>query len=249
MRPCPPSEVAGAPAGLGTLETRYFPPPGGTDAAPFSRSGTVLPLVDGVQFFQAVQAEVGRLALGDSWYVTGWLFQPGFRFGAGGPTLESLLFAKAAAGVDVRVVLWANRLLLETRSSGGSIAEAYRRVTEANVGAAERLRSLTAPSGAALLAGRVLLDWSGNAASSHHMKLNVTVRGGAVTAFAGGLDYWPDRYDAAPHTAMPVLLPDGRSVPWGWHDAGIAVTGAPAHRVLDTFRTRWTEAATLSPAT
>ena len=122
-------------------------------------------------------------------------------------------------------------------------------MTEVNVEAAERLRSLTVPSGAAPLAGRVLLDWSGNAASSHHMKLNVIVRGGAVTAFAGGLDYWPDRYNAVPHTAMPVLRQDGRSVPWGWHDAGVAVTGAPADRVLDTFRTRWTEAATLSPAT
>ena len=71
--------------------------------------------------------------------MTGWLFQPGFRFGAGGPTLESLLFAQAAAGVDVRVILWASRVLLETRSPGGSIAEASRRVTEMNVEAAERL--------------------------------------------------------------------------------------------------------------
>src|SRR5262245_33378111 len=99
MRPWPPSEVADVPTGLDALEARYFPPPGGTDAAPFSRSGAALPLVDGVEFFEAVRAEVARLAPGDSWYVTGWLFQPGFRFGAGGPTLESLLFAKAAVGV------------------------------------------------------------------------------------------------------------------------------------------------------
>lgn len=232
---------------LDVLERRYFPPPGTPDAAPVSRRGTVRPLVDGVEYFDALRREIDALRPGDRWYLTGWLFAPGFRFGVGGPTVETLLVSAAAAGIDVRVLLWASRLLLSGPADGPLAA--YRRVTELNVRAAERLRSLTVPSGAAPLSGRVLLDWSGNAASSHHMKLAVLVRGGQVTAFAGGLDLWPDRYDSAPHTSMPVLGVDGRPLPWGWHDAGVVVTGEPARRVLGTVETRWAEASTLSPAT
>ncbi len=72
------------------------------------------------------------------------------------------------------------------------------------------------------------------------MKLTVLSRQGSLTAFAGGIDFRQDRLDGPPHTTMSH---------WGWHDAGVRVTGDHAQRVLDTFVTRWQEAATLSAAT
>jgi phosphatidylserine/phosphatidylglycerophosphate/cardiolipin synthase-like enzyme len=137
---------------------------------------------------------------------------------------------RAAKGVDVRVIVWANRQVLDYPTIVGAIAGGFRTVIEDNVRMAEMLR------GEATLAGRVLIDWSGNAASSQHMKLNVFSKAGSLTAFVGGIDYEQGRLDAAPHDD-------------GWHDAGVRVKGEAAKRVLDTVVTRWTEASTLSAAT
>jgi phosphatidylserine/phosphatidylglycerophosphate/cardiolipin synthase-like enzyme len=207
------------------LETRYFPP-AGTDVAPVSRRSTVEPIIDGLKYFDQLNTEINALGNGDAWYVTGWWFDAGFKFRRG-ERLGDLLEDRAAAGVDVRVIIWANRQVVTIG------LEPYYGLMRNNILAAETLRSQ------ATLDGRVLIDWSGNAASSHHMKVNVFSRGGSLTAFVGGIDYAPGRLAAPPHTA-------GRGL---WHDAGVRVTGEAAERVLETVVTRWTEASTLSPAT
>ena len=247
-----PVDTAAAPAptaALSALEGRYFPPTGGPDVAPISRLGSVTPLIDGVTYFAAIKTEIDQLHAGDIWYVTAWWLDPGFRFAPGGPTLLQLLTAKAAAGVDVRVILWANRNLLAfpqvvtALNLGGYLA-----VSQGNVAAAEALRAVPGPAGGTPLAGRVLLDWSGHVASSHHMKLTVLSRQGSLIAFAGGIDYRQDRMDGPPHATL-FRRRDGSVFRWGWHDAGVRVSGDYAQRMLDTFTTRWQEAATLSPAT
>ena len=188
-------------------------------------------------YFAAIKTEIDQLRAGDIFYLTDWWLDPGFRFAPGTPTLRQLLTAKAAAGVDVRVILWANRNLLALPQS---VLSGLSNVCRGNVAAAETLRGAPGPAGGTPLAGRVLLDWSGHVASSHHMKLTVLSRQGSLTAFAGGIDFRQDRLDGPPHTTMSH---------WGWHDAGVRVTGDHAQRVLDTFVTRWQEAATLSAAT
>ncbi len=143
----PASTPAPAPApgaALSTLESRYFPPPGGTDAAPISRLGSITPLIDGVTYFAAIKTEIDQLRAGDIFYLTDWWLDPGFRFAPGTPTLRQLLTAKAAAGVDVRVILSANRNLLALPQS---VLSGLSNVCRGNVAAAETLRGAPGPAG------------------------------------------------------------------------------------------------------
>jgi phosphatidylserine/phosphatidylglycerophosphate/cardiolipin synthase-like enzyme len=218
------------------LESRYFPPPGGTDVAPVSRRSTVVPIIDGEKYFKQLKARIDSLQAGDAWYVTGWLFDSDFEF-EDDDKLVDLLSDCAAAGVDVRVIVWANRQVLDYPTIAGAVADGYDDIIKGNIHFAETLR------GKPSLAGRVLVDWSGNAASSHHMKLNVFSISGSLTAFVGGIDYESLRLDGPPH-----VFDHNNDIP-GWHDAGVRVTGEAAQRVLDTVVTRWTEASTLSAAT
>jgi phosphatidylserine/phosphatidylglycerophosphate/cardiolipin synthase-like enzyme len=236
-RPMPPPlpPTGGA---LAALERRYFPPPGTRDAAPFSRPSTITPIVDGHDYFAAIRAQIGALVPGDALYLAGWWLDPGFRF-ADGSTLADLLVDRASVGVDVRVIAWANRQVLDNpRLAGVLVAGPYMRVIRDNIQAAELLRARTDASGHVALAGRVLIDWSGNAASSHHMKFTVFSHDSSVTAFVGGIDYQQNRLDAPMH----------RSGVNFWHDAGVQLGGDAATRALATFVTRWTEASTLSAA-
>jgi hypothetical protein len=52
------------------------------------------------------------------------------------------------------------------------------------------------------LHNRVLLDWSGPAMGSNHQKFVVFCLGGELTAYVGGLDLSPSRYDTAPHDRL-----------------------------------------------
>jgi phosphatidylserine/phosphatidylglycerophosphate/cardiolipin synthase-like enzyme len=75
---------------------------------------------------------------------------------------------------------------------------------------------------------------------SNHQKVVVVARGGTITAFVGGIDLVPDRFDAAPHDRLRL---DGDR--WGWHDAVVRLRGPAAARVHDIIATRWHEAAVL----
>jgi len=237
--PLPPPVPPMPSTTLSALEGRYFPPPGTTEAAPFTRNSSFEPIIDGRDFFGQLKSNIDSLAAGDAWYVAAWWLDPMFRF-TSGDSIGDLLVAKATAGVDVRVIVWANRQVIDHPTLAGMFGAApYQRVVRSNIGAAEDLRSRTDAAGARPLAGRVLIDWSGNAASSHHMKLNVFKRGDQLVAFAGGIDYLQNRLDNPMH----------RPPTMAWHDAGARVGGDAAERVLSTYVTRWTEASTLSAAT
>ena len=236
-RPTPPSGPS-ASAGLSALEARYLPPAGGTDVAPISRRATVRPIIDGLDYFAQIQAQAAALVTGDAWFVTGWWFTPGFTFRSG-KTIQDLLLDAVSAGVDVRVILWANRQVLDNPGLAGALgAGPYARVVTQNVRGAETLRTASRGGGAPL-ADRVLIDWSGNGASSHHMKLNYFSHQGTDLAFVGGIDYVQNRLDAPEHRPPSSF----------WHDAGVRVDGDAARRVMETFDFRWREASTLSPAT
>lgn len=231
--PAPPPTVDA----LSALEGRYFPPPASADAAPSSRAATYRPIIDGRDYFAEIEAKIGALAAGDVCYIAGWWFDPGFTF-ADTTKLGDLLVAKAALGVDVRVVVWANRQVLDSPQVAGPLGVGpYVRVIHDNIAAAESLRARTS-GGNAVLAGRVLIDWSGNAASSHHQKFIVIFHSRELTAFVGGIDFQQNRLSPPMH-----MGPGPR-----WHDAGVLLGGDGAARALDTFVTRWSETSTLSAA-
>jgi phosphatidylserine/phosphatidylglycerophosphate/cardiolipin synthase-like enzyme len=250
--PVPPVPVPAPPPlpgpTLASLEGRYFPPPGGADAAPFSRAATIESIVDGREYFAAIRAQINALQAGDVWYVAGWWVDPDFTFATGGPTLGDLLVDRASAGVDVRVIFWTSSTILDYPRLVTSLVQDgpfYLSLAQRNIRSAELLRARTDSAGRRPLAGRVLADWSpGHAASSHHMKISVLGRSGALTAFAGGIDYVHDRF-ASPMHRGPSPLGEAN----GWHDVGARLTGHGADRILETFVTRWTEASTLSPRT
>jgi phosphatidylserine/phosphatidylglycerophosphate/cardiolipin synthase-like enzyme len=229
---------------LRELERRFFPT-GGKDAAPFSRAGSVQRLVDGSEFFPAVHAQVLELLRrggpADAWYMTAWTLQHDFVMGGrGGLMLVDLLDRVAQRGVDVRVIVWASDALLRLDSLW---PESLRKWVLSRVGEFQRIvqdnvRSVDTLRARGSLRQRALLDWSGNLAGSHHSKLNVFVRGGAITAFVSGLDPQDARFDDRRH---------GR--PFAWHDAAVVLTGEAAARVHETFATRWFECRTLSTRT
>jgi phosphatidylserine/phosphatidylglycerophosphate/cardiolipin synthase-like enzyme len=223
---------------LRELERRFFPT-GGEDAAPFSRAGSVTPLVDGSEFFPAVYAQADELLQrggpADAWYMTAWTLQHDFVMG-GRLKLVDLLDRIALRGVDVRVIVWASDALLRLDSLWpdslrkwvkSKIGE-FQQIVQDNVHSVDTLRARGS------LRQRALLDWSGNLASSHHSKLNVFVRGGAITAFVSGLDPQVARFDDRRHLARSA-----------WHDAAVKLTGEAAARVHETFATRWFECRTL----
>lgn len=246
--PVPPVPV---PPSLPELERRYFPS-GGTDAAPFSRTSVARPLIDGADFFGALLGQIRGLIAnggpGDAWYVAGWTIDAGFQLDPARPEkLVDLLDAVARRGVDVRVIAWASDTLLNLDRFSSPVQDVIRRnagafipVVEGNVASIDQMRARRS------LANRCLLDWSGNQASSHHMKLNVFLRRGQLTAFASGMDLARNRLDGRDH---PPTAPGNPGRPVPWHDAAVMLRGEAAARVHETFRTRWFEARTLNTRT
>jgi phosphatidylserine/phosphatidylglycerophosphate/cardiolipin synthase-like enzyme len=234
---------------LQKLEERFFPPVGSKDAvfppvgrkdaALFSRASTFQPLIDGPAYFAAIKAAIGGLRNGDACYIAGWALSDDFQF-ADGQKLGNLLANTVAAGVDVRVIVWANRQALKWMPETHWTSAIIR----ANVAAAEHLRAY-AVAGEFVLANRVLIDWSGSQMSSHHMKVTVVVRGNKPVAFIG-VDYLQNRMSAPMHRPPQ---PRPANYKGGFHEVGVEVTGDAALAALDTFATRWREASTLSPDT
>ncbi|MGL5859342.1 MAG: S8 family serine peptidase [Angustibacter sp.] len=234
-----------SPTALDELVARYLPPTGPTptrDVAPVVRTlaADVRPLVDGAAYFSEVRSAIDGLRRGQVCYIASWKFCAGFDLEDGGPPLGERLLRKAEEGVDVRLLVWASKAALNL-DAANLLSDQDRKdnawvlaVVRENVQQVEALRARVMPDHP--LAGRVLLDWSGNNASSHHMKAVVVGDADDPVAFVGGLDFAERRFDQPPH-------------PRGWHDAGVRVGGRLASRVLATLRSRWSEAATLSPAT
>jgi phosphatidylserine/phosphatidylglycerophosphate/cardiolipin synthase-like enzyme len=254
----PPSRPTTSSAALSSLESRFFPSPGGPDAAPFSRAARFEPIIDGVDYFAAIAKEIDGLKRGDSWFVVGWWVNVDFPLVPGGRTLGDLLVERAAAGVDVRVIVWTNRWLIDNPGLVPSDSESqffFGSVMKGNIKTAEDLRGRVV-SGTKPMSGRVVIDSEpGNPAltgpldriahalRTQHMKFTVFVRSGQLTAYAGGIDYEKFRLTTPMHRGhSPLGLSN-----W-WHDAGVRTFGDAADRILQTFATRWNRAAALPAA-
>jgi phosphatidylserine/phosphatidylglycerophosphate/cardiolipin synthase-like enzyme len=249
------------PPTLPELESAYLlpPAPGATPPPPvlFSGNTNVVPHVDGAAYFGDISSAIEATGAGDAIYIASWLFEPRLVLAPGSLPLGRRLIEKAAAGVDVRLLLFANRFLQGLGSSDlagdmtegqfwvlgqlrqlvptGSLLALLIGVVQHNIKWARDLRSRPPLAGGPPpLIDRVLLDWSG--IHGHHSKCTVVKAGPDVAAFVGGIDFYPDRKDVPNHPTVP-----------GWHDVGVRVNGAGAGGVWSDFVTRWAEASTLSP--
>lgn len=215
-------------ATLSDLTSRYLD----GDVAVSVETTKVEPLIDGKAYFEAVYTAIESTAGGDVVYILGWAFDDKMT-GPRTTGIGDLLADKAKLGVDVRVILTAG-VYLQYQKRVGPFAE--------NFAVAQRLRALTR-GGTKPLAARVVLDWSGQRASgTHHQKAVLVKIPSLVQAFVSGLDFLPSRYDARPHTE---LTWGTTAAAWGWHDAGVRLTGKAVERVWENFRSRWYEAARL----
>ncbi len=217
----------------------YFPP--STDECPtFVDDSEWYPLVDGRAYFTELADALDALGDGDAVLVTGLTVDPEIDLAGREPgdpghlPLGERLAAAADRGALVRVSL-AGRVWASSIPS--SVLGDFR----VNVGRAHRLRGWRpAGSSATPLAGSVLVDFAGSLPGSNHAKAVVVSRGGMLTAFVGGIDLEPHRYDAGPHDRLRL---DGAR--WGWHDMAVRLRGPAAARVWDALAARWAEAATL----
>lgn len=252
-------------ATLAELEARYFP--SGADAADvYPDNSSVEVLIDGDSYFRAVRTAIDASGDGDVVYLLGWWTEHAYPTFMPRPVpepadpeskeLKVLLAERAAAGVDVRAILWANPNAIDF-STALSLAsyEGFGSVVSRNVGSALAMREETVgDSTDPPLRSRVLLDYSGNYCGSHHQKAVYVQAGDEVSAFVGGIDFAPSRWDRPPHDSQtrPVSTGSGEPpelVSWGWHDAGVRVTGPAAVEVLENFRSRWREATSLPDRT
>jgi hypothetical protein len=226
---------------LAALEALYLAT--GPGAAPIRSGDSKITYLVSRDYLDALLLAIDYTSSSDdAIYLFGWAFEHDFQTGLGpGPDLKERLTTKALAGVDVRVIIWANpnlidfaRLVSYAASEVPSVAGAgpiFAALVADNLNTASALRSFVpvdAPAGTQPpLSDRVLVDYSGSIMGSHHMKGAFILSSNEAAGFGSGIDLlnsrWSDR----------------------WHDAGFKVTGPAALDVLSTFQFRWTETALL----
>ena len=167
--------------------------------------------MDGAYYFKQVSDAIDAcVSAGDAIYVTSWFLDPTLRLTPAADPLGDRLVAKAAAGVDVRVILFSLRAvegdssqewLGMTAAQMGVFALGFWEKSRAAVGAANNnsvvahaLRTqVPAGGGAPPLSDRVLLDWSGT--WGLHVKGVVVRAAGSTMGFVGGIDFGWNRLD------------------------------------------------------
>jgi phosphatidylserine/phosphatidylglycerophosphate/cardiolipin synthase-like enzyme len=236
---------------LADLEAKYFPQP--FSATAHSQDTAVIPHVDGDAYFSAIAEAINQCyGAGSKIYISSWFYNDTMVLpapGLGGSLSEALAQKADDYGVDVRIVIAAPRFSvgIEGRPVGiedmdhflswiGEVG--FSNVVHKNIRAVRALRA-SDPGGGVPLLGRVLIDWGGLWDSRHEKSTVVySANTNELSAFVGGMDYSPDRVSPEIHTAAKY-----------WHDVGVELRGGAAASVLDNFRTRWEEAATLPPRT
>ncbi|MEU8663670.1 phosphatidylserine/phosphatidylglycerophosphate/cardiolipin synthase family protein, partial [Actinoplanes philippinensis] len=227
---------------LADLIGRYLPP--ATEACPtFTENSRFEPIIDGVTYFTELAGHIESLGPGDAVYIAGYQADPHLDLTGRSPgedgyrPFTDVLAEKAADGADVRIVLSAAEF-------SGGVPWLPIGPFRANTLAARVIRAWR-PSTRDVgppLENRVLLDWSGPALGSNHQKLVVFSHGGVLTAYVGGLDLSPTRFDHSPHRRLRLGFHR-----WGWHDAAARLHGPAAVRVRETFQFRWQNTAALPP--
>ncbi len=197
----------------------------------------IAPIVDGVPYFTELHKAMHACSgPGDFIHIVSWVLDPYMMLPAFDAvtapwriperSLGDLLYSKTQSGVDVRILLWMNRLLVV---GVGRHWTGYNTCVW-NIHAVHALRKMGAPA-AQFLKDRVLLDYSGT--RSHHAKYTVVKAGNDETAFVGGLDFARDRIATPGHMDN------------SWHDIGVKLVGKAIMKVHDDFVTRWKECVSL----
>ena len=198
---------------------------------------TAIPIIGGAGLFKRMLADLAAASgSSDFIYITSWHCNVDFETLPGDPssTLRALLSAKAAAGVQIRALLWAGDPVpggpgFPQATVPWQLVKEYARRKTArlvNEPAVKFINQLSAAGNdtAALLDNRHLL------AGSHHQKILVIGTGGKLIAYIGGMEFNRDR--------IPPALADEAGSPL--FDISVRLQDGAAFPVLLTFISRWT---------
>ncbi len=200
---------------------------GGVEPLSWSEGNLVRPLVHGATYFARLREELAALGPGDRVWFTDWRGDVDERLLPDGPSIGDLLAGLAAAGVEVRGLVWRSHgERLSAPISGRSNARLGRQINDAG--------------------GEVLLDQRVRLFGSHHQKFFVIRRRedpSRDVAFVGGIDLCHSRRDDADHGGDPQALSMdpryGTQPPW--HDAALELRGPVVADLLAVFAERWND--------
>lgn len=218
---------------------------GGTaPTMPIHTGCTVVPRIGGTAYFPALKAAMTRPGV-ERILVSGWwldeqisLDGPPTGGGIGGQSVVDLLKARAAAGVDVRVMGWmiapdlaSSMLLRRVPPPGGGATSMGPLQDFLNVNF-RTIQFINALRTAPALADKAILNTLSHPAGAVHVKGACVLGGGPAVAFTGGID-----------------LQGGRWLTSGWHDIQAEMTGGVAQGFFDFYRQMWEEIRGRSPST
>ncbi|QXJ25679.1 hypothetical protein AGRA3207_007205 [Actinomadura graeca] len=162
------------------------------------------------------------------------LGQPFSLDGPGAPNhLIDLLKAKAAAGVDVRVLGWisfsimSDYFILSPAIQSGAVD-----IRNVNVGTLASIRELRKEPA---LAEKACLNIIAHSAGASHTKMVLVGNGSSVIGYTGGLDLVGDRHGSQPHPRLQ------------WHDVQAKVEGPAVQAMYDLYRGMWNEVKAREP--
>ena len=195
-----------------------------TDLRPWSAGNSVVPLIDGAEYFARLCQELCDTRAGDQIYFLDFRGDLDEQLdGRPGTEIGSVLSAASERGVHVYGLLWRSqpRLLHQSEESN---SEFVRYVGEHD--------------------GQVMLDARTRRAGSHHQKLVVirhADRPERDVAFVGGIDLGYSRRDSHAHQGdpQPMEFPSQYGPRPPWHDMQAEVRGPAVHDLEHTFRERW----------
>jgi phosphatidylserine/phosphatidylglycerophosphate/cardiolipin synthase-like enzyme len=207
-------------------------------------NGTVVPLIDGEAYFDDLYAAMEALA-GDvskqGICLANWLFWFEFEIQPG-ISMVDYLKAKAAAGVDVRVLAWVNEYLVIPIVGTIGIPEALEYGGTAAAGAAataayyrdiglDNLRTIIELRKEPALADKVQANTLDANAGSVHMKFALVYDENKAFGYTGGIDLDNSRRSDTGHFDK-----DNR-----WHDIMAKVVGEAVQPFYDHFASLWNE--------
>lgn len=218
------------PADPASAYHAYYP-----DPIPFYENSTITPLIDGDAYFLDLANELNQLSTNRTAgtssgsaqriYVAGWVFNKDFELSPN-QKLTELLRDHAAAGVDVRVLLWLNEGAVGFDNLP-FVEIPFANVCRQNIDTALELRSYPG------LENKVILNVLDHLYGSSHMKMvfmaDTTPEVRRVVAYTGGLDFAGGRKGQPRHT--------GRK----WHDVQARIEGDATVPVFEFFKALWDE--------
>jgi len=209
----------------------YYP-----DAIPFYENSLITPLIDGDAYFANLYDELAQLKTNRDTgassgsaqriYLACWVFNQDFTLG-NNEKLTELLRDHAAAGVDVRVLVWVNEGSLGFDQLP-FVETPFANVCRTNITTAQELRSY--PN----LENKVILNVLDHLYGSIHMKMafvaDTTPAVNRVIAYTGGIDFSNGRKGQPRHSGNK-----------RWHDIQARIEGDATTAVFEFFKALWDE--------